>query len=41
MALGIGVSLCIEVAEHTDVVPDVVRLTSSDSPEQALAGFQI
>ena len=40
-ALGIIVSLRIKVAEHTDVVLDVVRLTCSDSPEQAFAGFQI
>lgn len=41
VALGIGVGLGIEVTEHTDVVVDVVGLTSSDSPEQAFAGFQI
>ena len=40
-ALGIRVSLWIEVAEDADVVIDVVGLTCSDSPEQALAGFHI
>jgi hypothetical protein len=35
------VSLGIEVAEHSDVVFDVVGLACSDSPEQTFAGFQV
>ena len=41
LALGIAVGFLIELFEHSDVVFDVVGLTSSDSPEQALAGFHI
>jgi hypothetical protein len=41
LALGIVVGLGIEVAEHSDVVLDVVGLTSSDSPEQTFAGFHV
>ena len=35
--MGLG----IEVAEHSDVVLDVVGLTSSDSSEQTFAGFHV
>jgi hypothetical protein len=41
LALGVVMGLGIEVTEHSDVVLDVVGLTSSDSPEQTFAGFQV
>ena len=41
LALGIAVGFLIELFEHSSVVFDVVGLTSSDSPEQTFAGFQV
>ena len=41
VALGIVVGLLVELLEHTDVVLDVVRLTCSDTAEEALTGFQV